>query len=227
MLGLGLSVPAELIITLHCGVSTDLLRARAGALLVIISIWTLLLHCFSLVSIRTIHLLLHSRLHSTVSTRLSIKMTGNLPLPEKYDDLPDKRRYWPAPAGSEEEGLGMLRLLTPEVVAEAARTQIQTGERVCLNWDIENLSPPGKQSDLCGIQQGGNTHVVPTQASDASHSSTASNGSPRESPSTTSTTSTRNNPHNGTVSATTTPQLQHQKTPPDESSTVGQPPKKS
>ncbi|KAJ5902090.1 hypothetical protein N7495_002618 [Penicillium taxi] len=66
-----------------------------------------------------------------------------LPLPEKYDDLPDKRRYWPAPAGSEEEGLGMLRLLTPEVVAHAAQTQIKTGERVCLNWDLENLTPPG------------------------------------------------------------------------------------
>lgn len=65
---------------------------------------------------------------------------ANLP---KFDDLPDKRRYWPAPAGSEEEGLGMLRLLTSEVVADAARTQIQTGERVCLNWDIENLTPPG------------------------------------------------------------------------------------
>lgn len=64
-------------------------------------------------------------------------------LPETFDDLPDKRRYWPAPAGSEEESLGMLRILTPELVAEAARTQIQTGERVCLNWDLENLSPPG------------------------------------------------------------------------------------
>ncbi|KAJ5166884.1 uncharacterized protein N7482_005665 [Penicillium canariense] len=70
-------------------------------------------------------------------------MSGTTPLPEKFDDLPDKRRYWPAPAGSEEEGLGMLRILTPEIVADAARTQIQTGERVCLNWNIENLSPPG------------------------------------------------------------------------------------
>ncbi|KAJ5883658.1 uncharacterized protein N7473_010544 [Penicillium subrubescens] len=70
-------------------------------------------------------------------------MSGIPPLPERFDDLPDKRRYWPAPAGSEEEGLGMLRILTPEIVAEAARTQIQTGERVCLNWDIENLNPPG------------------------------------------------------------------------------------
>jgi hypothetical protein len=74
-----------------------------------------------------------------IPSHQSITM-ANLP---KFDDLPDKRRYWPAPAGSEEEGLGMLRLLTPEVVADAARTQIQTGERVCLNWDIENLTPPG------------------------------------------------------------------------------------
>lgn len=64
-------------------------------------------------------------------------------LPEKYDDLPDKRRFWPAPAGSRDEGLGMLRILTPDIVANAARTQIQTGERVCLNWDMEKLSPPG------------------------------------------------------------------------------------
>lgn len=70
----------------------------------------------------------------------SIDKMANLP---KFDDLPNKMQYWPAAAGSEEEGLGMLRLLTPEIVADAARTQIQTGERVCLNWDIENLTPPG------------------------------------------------------------------------------------
>lgn len=64
-------------------------------------------------------------------------------LPKTYDDLPDKRRYWPATPNSADEGLGMLRLLTPEIVANAARTQIQTGERVCLNWDLEKLNPPG------------------------------------------------------------------------------------
>ena len=64
-------------------------------------------------------------------------------LPPKYDDLPDKKRYWPAPAGSREEGLGMLRLLTPKVVADAARTEIRTGDRVCLNWDMKKLDPPG------------------------------------------------------------------------------------
>ncbi|KAH8704040.1 hypothetical protein BGW36DRAFT_335165 [Talaromyces proteolyticus] len=61
----------------------------------------------------------------------------------KYEDLPDPRRYWPAPANSYEEGLGMLRLLTPEIVANAARNEIQTGERVCLNWELEKLDPPG------------------------------------------------------------------------------------
>ncbi|KAF9885098.1 hypothetical protein FE257_000738 [Aspergillus nanangensis] len=64
-------------------------------------------------------------------------------LPEKYDDLADKRRYWPAVPGSRDEGLGMLRILTPDVVANAAQTQIVTGERVCLNWDIKKLNPPG------------------------------------------------------------------------------------
>ncbi|KAL4917543.1 hypothetical protein BDW62DRAFT_211069 [Aspergillus aurantiobrunneus] len=64
-------------------------------------------------------------------------------LPEKFDDLPNKRQYWPAPPGSPEEGLGMLRIITPDMVANAARTQIQTGERVCLQWGIENLNPPG------------------------------------------------------------------------------------
>lgn len=42
----------------------------------------------------------------------------------------------------------MLRILTPEIVADAARRQIQTGERVCLNWDIEELNPPGMSSLL-------------------------------------------------------------------------------
>jgi len=36
----------------------------------------------------------------------------------------------------------MLRLLTPEVVAAAA-SEIQTGRRVCLNWNLEKLDPPG------------------------------------------------------------------------------------
>ncbi|KAH8648495.1 hypothetical protein BX600DRAFT_475342 [Xylariales sp. PMI_506] len=64
-------------------------------------------------------------------------------LPPTYDDLPDKRRYWPATPGSYDEGVGMLRLLTPEVVAAAAQSEIRTGQRVCLNWDLSKLDYPG------------------------------------------------------------------------------------
>lgn len=64
-------------------------------------------------------------------------------LPSTYDDLSDKRRHWPAEPGSRDEGLGMLRLLTPDVVAAAARSEIKTGQRVCLNWDLEKLDQPG------------------------------------------------------------------------------------
>jgi hypothetical protein len=70
-------------------------------------------------------------------------MSGITDLPEKYEDLPDPKRYWPAEPGSLNEGLGMLRILTPDIVAAAARSEIQTGERVCLNWDMEKLDPPG------------------------------------------------------------------------------------
>ncbi|KAH8647811.1 hypothetical protein BX600DRAFT_420066 [Xylariales sp. PMI_506] len=56
-----------------------------------------------------------------------------------FDALPDKRQVWPGAPGSREEGLGRLVLLTPEVVAEAARTCIRTGHRVALNWDLTKL----------------------------------------------------------------------------------------
>lgn len=54
----------------------------------------------------------------------------------KFDDLPDKKRYWPAKAGSRDEGLGMLRYLTPKHVAEVVKSEVQTGERVSL---VESL----------------------------------------------------------------------------------------
>lgn len=81
-------------------------------------------------------------LTSTAVPPLTATMSALKDMPATYDDLPDKRRYWPAASGSAEEGLGMLRILTPDVVANAARTQILTGERVCLNWDIQKLNPP-------------------------------------------------------------------------------------
>lgn len=48
----------------------------------------------------------------------------------KFDDLKDKKRYWTAKPGSREEGLGMLRYLTPEHVARVVKQEVQTGERV-------------------------------------------------------------------------------------------------
>ncbi|KAF4504222.1 hypothetical protein G6O67_008398 [Ophiocordyceps sinensis] len=56
-----------------------------------------------------------------------------------YDSLPDEYRVWQGEPGSREEGLGRLVLLTPKVVAEAARRCIQTGIRVSLNWDLTKL----------------------------------------------------------------------------------------
>ena len=51
----------------------------------------------------------------------------------KWDDLKDKKRYWPSKPGSREEGLGMLRFLTPAHVAQVVKSEVQTGERVCMN----------------------------------------------------------------------------------------------
>lgn len=56
-----------------------------------------------------------------------------------FDSLPDQRRVWNGPAGSEEEGLGRLIILTPDIVANAAKTCIKTGHRVGLNWDLRKL----------------------------------------------------------------------------------------
>lgn len=74
----------------------------------------------------------------------------------------------------------MLRLLTPDVVAQAAQTQIKTGERVCLNWDIENLNPPGRV-DAPPSKKDGNIEAYPysVQDSAADPSNTVSNGLPR------------------------------------------------
>lgn len=54
----------------------------------------------------------------------------------KFDDLEDPKRFWPAKAGTKDEGLGMLRYLTPEHVAQVVKSEVHTGDRVCINlWD--------------------------------------------------------------------------------------------
>lgn len=49
----------------------------------------------------------------------------------KFDELKDKKRYWTEKPGSREEGLGMLRYLTPAHVAQVVKSEVQSGERVC------------------------------------------------------------------------------------------------
>ena len=48
----------------------------------------------------------------------------------KWEDLKDKKRYWPAEPDTKDEGLGMLRYLTPAHVAQVVKSEVQTGERV-------------------------------------------------------------------------------------------------
>ncbi|CAL3967552.1 unnamed protein product [Diplocarpon coronariae] len=52
--------------------------------------------------------------------------------------------------GKRKEGIGRLSLLTAEVVAAAAKSEIQTGRRVRLGWDMTQLeySQFGRQNLL-------------------------------------------------------------------------------
>ncbi|ODV84120.1 hypothetical protein CANARDRAFT_8798 [[Candida] arabinofermentans NRRL YB-2248] len=56
----------------------------------------------------------------------------------KYDELPNKSRHWPHSPNSKEEGLGKLQLLTSSNTLNASK-EIQTGERVSVNWSIDKL----------------------------------------------------------------------------------------
>ncbi|MDI1490406.1 MAG: hypothetical protein OHK93_001609 [Ramalina farinacea] len=67
----------------------------------------------------------------------------------KYDELENRNIFWPGKPGSKDEGLGMLRYLTPAHVAEVVKSEVQTGERVCLNWDMTKLETPGFNRIAC------------------------------------------------------------------------------
>lgn len=58
---------------------------------------------------------------------------------QSFASLPNPKRVWVGERGSDEEGLGRLVLLTEEVVNEAAKTEIRTGKRIGMNWDITKL----------------------------------------------------------------------------------------
>ncbi len=60
-----------------------------------------------------------------------------------FDELPNKKRVWVGSPGSREEGLAKLALLTPSVVAKAASSEIRTGKRVSLNWELPKLETAG------------------------------------------------------------------------------------
>lgn len=69
----------------------------------------------------------------------------------KFDELPDPKRVWAGNPGSREEGLGRLVLLTSERTRDAAK-EIETGQRVGLNWDLRKLEYPGYGRISCGHQ---------------------------------------------------------------------------
>lgn len=63
--------------------------------------------------------------------------------PSIYDtpfaSLPNPKRVWLGKPGSKEESLGRLTLLTPDIVSAAASSEIKTGIRVGLGWDMTKL----------------------------------------------------------------------------------------
>lgn len=66
-----------------------------------------------------------------------------------YKDLPNPKRVWVGKPGSREEGLGRLSLLTPEVVLAANKSEVQTGVRVGMNWDLTKLEYAGWGRKAC------------------------------------------------------------------------------
>ncbi|RAL09061.1 uncharacterized protein BO97DRAFT_427733 [Aspergillus homomorphus CBS 101889] len=66
-----------------------------------------------------------------------------------FDQLPNPKQVWMGVPGSREEGLGKLTMLTPEVVAAAAATEIKTGRRVTMAWELTKLDYPNLNRQPC------------------------------------------------------------------------------
>ncbi|KIY03201.1 uncharacterized protein Z520_01668 [Fonsecaea multimorphosa CBS 102226] len=66
-----------------------------------------------------------------------------------FDQLPNPKRVWVGEPGSREEGLGKLALLTPEVVAQAAASEIKTGKRVGLDWNLKQMEVSSRSRHTC------------------------------------------------------------------------------
>ncbi|RAH80605.1 hypothetical protein BO86DRAFT_448974 [Aspergillus japonicus CBS 114.51] len=69
-----------------------------------------------------------------------------------FDLLPNPKQVWVGEPGSQEEGLGKLSILTPEVVAKAAATEIKTGRRVTMAWELTKLDYPNLNREPCHHQ---------------------------------------------------------------------------
>ncbi|KAJ9287797.1 hypothetical protein DTO021C3_4602 [Paecilomyces variotii] len=76
-------------------------------------------------------------------------MSEKSPYDTPFDELPNPKQVWVGKPGSREEGLGKLAILTPEVVAKAAATQIKTGKRVTLGWNLTKLDFPNLNRQPC------------------------------------------------------------------------------
>lgn len=82
-------------------------------------------------------------------------MSGNTsrsPFDVPFDELPNPKQVWIGKPGSREEGLGKLAILTPEVVANAAATEIKTGRRVTMGWELTKLDYPNLNRQPCHHQ---------------------------------------------------------------------------
>jgi hypothetical protein len=69
-----------------------------------------------------------------------------------FDELPIPKQVWMGKPGSYEEGLGKLAILTPEVVARAAASEIKCGRRVTMNWEMTKLDYPNLNRQPCSHQ---------------------------------------------------------------------------
>ncbi|KAE8453119.1 hypothetical protein EG329_012306 [Mollisiaceae sp. DMI_Dod_QoI] len=56
-----------------------------------------------------------------------------------FSKLPNPKRVWLGAPSSSLEGIGRLSLLTPQVVSAAATSEIKTGQRVGLGWDMRKV----------------------------------------------------------------------------------------
>ncbi|ORY03941.1 hypothetical protein BCR34DRAFT_491956 [Clohesyomyces aquaticus] len=77
-------------------------------------------------------------------------MSSNPIFSRPFDSLPDPKRVWLGRPGSHEEGLGRLSILTPDIVASSAASEIRTGRRVTLGWELTKLEVAGFNRQPCG-----------------------------------------------------------------------------